>query len=151
MKPAGRASNQRFGLLVSTILSRAKLRAVVSFLLLTLLCPLALSQHRRAAAAGANTEPAPLKGVVISFHGTLQELSKKSLLLAADDNKLVTMRRSSKTKYFSGDKEIKAGEVFVNDVVSVDASEDNDLKFLAVTIRLDAVQPARKDRALITR
>jgi hypothetical protein len=122
-------------------------------MLLALVCPVAgLAQHRRAAAAtGATAEPAPLKGVVISFHGTVQELSKKSLMLTADDNKLVTMRRSSKTKYFNGDKEIKAGDVFVNDVVSIDASEDNDLKFLAVTIRLDAVQPARKDPTLITR
>ena len=103
------------------------------------------------AAGGATAEPAPLKGVVISFHGTLQELSKKSLILAADDNKLVTMRRSFKTKYFNGDKAIKAGDVFVNDVVSIDASEDNDLKFLAVSIRLDATQPARKEPTLVTR
>jgi len=73
------------------------------------------------------------------------------MLLADDDHKLVTLRRSSKTKHGNGDQEIKAGDVFVNDMVTVEASQDSDLKFLAITVTLNASQPARKDPALMTR
>jgi len=69
----------------------------------------------------------------------------------SDDNKLMTMRRSSKTKFLSGDQEIKAKDVSVDDKVTIDAVEDNDLKFLAVAVRLDAVQPPKKEKTLIAR
>jgi hypothetical protein len=118
--------------------------------LLVAVCPLP-AQHRRAAGGGSTVSPAPLKDVIISFHGTLAELSKKDVQLVSDDNKLMTMRRSSKTKFLSGDQEIKAKDVGVDDKVTIDAVEDNDMKFLAVAVRLDAVQPPKKDRTLIAR
>jgi len=108
-------------------------------------------QHRRGGTGAAASAPQPLKGVVISFHGTLQDLSKKSILLASDENQLVTIRRSSKTKFLSPDHEIKADEVAAGDKVTIDATEDNDLKFLALSVRLDAVQPPEKPRTLVTR
>jgi len=118
--------------------------------LIAVVCPLS-AQHRRAAGGGSTVSPAPLKDVIISFHGTLAELSKKDVQLVSDDNKLMTMRRSSKTKFLSGDQEIKAKDVGVDDKVTIDAVEDNDMKFLAVAVRLDAVQPPKKDRTLIAR
>ena len=118
--------------------------------LLVVVCPLS-AQHRRAAGGGSAVSPAPLKDVIISFHGALAELSKKDIQLVSDDNKLMIMRRSSKTKFLSGDQELKAKDVSVDDKVTIDAVEDNDLKFLAVAVHLDAVQPPKKDRTLIAR
>lgn len=118
--------------------------------LIALACPLS-AQHRRAAGSGATVSPAPLKDVIISFHGTLAELSKKDLQLVSDDNKLMIMRRSSKTKFLNGDQELKAKDVGVDDKVTIDAVEDNDMKFLAVAVHLDAVQPPKKDKTLIAR
>jgi hypothetical protein len=118
--------------------------------LIAVVCPLS-AQHRRAAGNSSTVSPAPLKDVIISFHGTLAELSKKDIQLVSDDNKLMIMRRSSKTKFLSGDQELKAKDVDVDDKVTIDAVEDNDMKFLAVAVHLDAVQPPKKDRTLIAR
>jgi len=129
----------------------SRLFASVALLALVSVAP-ASAQRRRAGGGGASATPAPLKGVVISFHGTLQSVSKKTILLASDDdNHLVTLRRTSKTSFFSGDQQIKASDVSADDKVTIDATEDNDLKFLAVTVRLDPSQPPKKDRTLITR
>lgn len=107
--------------------------------------------HRAGASTGASTRPVPLKGVIVSFHGTLSSLSRKAIVLESDDNRTLTMRRSSKTKFMSGDEEIKASDIEVEEKVTIDASEDVDLKFLAVAVRLDPGQTPKKARGLIVR
>ena len=71
--------------------------------LIAVACPLS-AQHRRAAGGGSTVSPAPLKDVIISFHGALAELSREDIRLVSGDNKLMIMRRSSKTKFLSGDQ-----------------------------------------------
>jgi hypothetical protein len=118
--------------------------------ILVLLCatPI-LAQHGRRAATTSTPVAAPLKGVTISFHGTVKEISKNVILLQADDTQLMTIRRTKKTKFVDGDQSIKGEEVDLDSLATVDVVEDNDLKFLALTVKLDPVE--KKPRTLITR
>jgi hypothetical protein len=124
------------------------MRGVAAAVLL-FLSPLLVHAQRGRRPTTSITAP-PLKGVVISFHGTLKELSKKTILLQTEDNQLVTLRRSSKTKFVNHDGPIRADDVDADDTVTIDATEDNDLKLLATSVRLDAPAP-RKDPALVPR
>ncbi len=126
-------------------------RGVVPAAVLVLLCPiLTHAQRGRRGATGSTVSAPPLKGVVISFHGTLKELSKKTILLQTDDNQIVTLRRTGKTKFLDNDQPVKADDVDLDDKVTIDATEDNDLKLLATTVRRDPAPP-RKEPALVTR
>jgi hypothetical protein len=107
------------------------------------------AQRGRRGAASSTMNAPPLKGVTISFHGTVKEVTKKLMLLQADDNQLMTFRCTSKTKFFDGDQNIKGNEVDLDSAATVDVVEDNDLKFLALTVRLDPSQ--KKPHGLITR
>ena len=78
-----------------------------------------------------------MQGVVITVHGKLKELKKKQLVVLGDDEKLWTLRRTSKTKFFRGDKEVKPFEIDLESVVNVDISEDNDLKFQALIVKAE--------------
>lgn len=115
-----------------------------------LLCPAIAEAQRMRRSANGTASPLPLKGVVISFHGVLKELSKKTILLQTDDQQLVTLRRSSKTKFLRQDQEIKADDFDLDDKVTIDATEDNDLKFLAMAVHMDP-GPPKKEPALVTR
>jgi len=76
--------------------------------ILALLCATRLpAQRSRHGAATSTISPPPLKGVTISFHGTVKEVSKKVVLLQADDDQLMTFRRTSKTKFVDGDQNVK--------------------------------------------
>jgi len=118
-------------------------------LLLLLLCPV-LAHAQRGRRGGTTITAPPLKGVVITFHGALKELSKKTILLQTDDNQLVTLRRTSKTKFLRQDQQLKADDFDLEDKVSVDATEDNDLKLLAMAVHMGP-GPPRKEPTLVTR
>ena len=90
------------------------------------------------AGGGAGRGPIPLKGVVIAVHGKLKNLTKKQIDVLADDEKLWTLRRTSKTKFYRDDKEVKPFEIDLESIVSVDISEDNDLKFQALAVKAEA-------------
>ncbi len=110
-------------------------------LLSLLLAPSELSAQRGrrggGSAAGGARVPLPMQGVVITVHGKLKELKKKQLVVLGDDEKLWTLRRTSKTKFFRGDKEVKPFEIDLESVVNVDISEDNDLKFQALIVKAE--------------
>ena len=127
--------------------------ATFAGVLLLLLCPMlvyAQRGRRGSGASGSTVTAPPLKGVVITFHGALKELSKKTILLQTDDNQLVTLRRTSKTKFMKQDQKLKADDFDLEDKVSIDATEDNDLKLLAMAVHMDP-GPPRKEPALVTR
>jgi hypothetical protein len=118
--------------------------------ILALLCaPQVAAQRGRRTAAAPTANTPPLKGVTLSFHGTVKEVTKKLILLQADDNQLMTFRRTSKTKFVDGDQKIKGNEVDLDSTATIDVVEDNDLKLMALTVRLDPSQ--KKPRTLITR
>lgn len=124
-------------------------RGVVYAAILILFCANHLCAQRGRRGATSTVVAAPLKGVTISFHGTVKEVTKKVILLQADDNQLMTFRRTSKTKFVDGSENIKGNEVDLDSPATVDVVEDNDLKFLALTVKLDPIE--KKPRTLVTR
>jgi hypothetical protein len=55
------------------------------------------------------------------------------------------MRVSGKTKYYKGNEPIKATDIDIETPVTVDASEDSDLKFTAINVIVDV--PKKNDDA----
>lgn len=94
----------------------------------------ARGRHGTAAASG----PQPIKGLVVTLHGAVKKLTKNEILIQSDEDQLVTLRCSKKTKFSDADGEIKRTAIDLESRVTIDASEDNDLKLLALTIKVDA-------------
>jgi hypothetical protein len=65
------------------------------------------------------------------------KLSKKEIMLETDDDQTVSIRRSGKTKFLKGTQSIKASDIDLETLVTVDASEDADLKLTAISVTVD--------------
>lgn len=112
---------------------------LLAMMLVCLITPLLEGQYprtRRGIATGSG--PAAYKGLVVTFHGALKKLTKKEILIESDDNQLLTMRCSRKTRFEDRDGDIKPSDIDLESRVSVDASEDVDLKLLAIEVTVDA-------------
>ena len=72
-----------------------------------------------------------------SFHGKLKELNSKEILIETEDDQTVSIHRSRKTKFLKGKESIKASDIDLETLVTVDASEDVDLKLTAVSVTVD--------------
>jgi hypothetical protein len=72
-----------------------------------------------------------------SFHGKLKDLTSKEIMIETDDNQTVSIRRSRKTKFLKGKDPIKASDIDLETLVTVDAGEDPDLKLTAVDVIVD--------------
>ena len=117
--------------------------ALVTFAMAALCVPELDAQRGRrggGTTAGGAQAPSPLHGVVIAVHGKLKDLTKKSIVVLADDNKFMTLRRTSKTKFYREGKQIKSFEIDLESLVTVDVSEDTDLKFLALTVKAEPTE-----------
>jgi hypothetical protein len=101
-------------------------------------------QYRgRRGPANATARAGGIQGLVVTFRGSLKKLTKKELLIQSDENQLMTIRCSGKTKFLDKDnKAIKPSDIDLETVVSVDASEDLDSKLMAVMVRV-VVAPAK--------
>lgn len=82
----------------------------------------------------------PLRGLYVTFHGKLKSLNKKALLLEQDGGKILTFRRDKKTRFAEGTSLIKDTDVDLESMVTVFATEDNDLKLLAAGVLVDPGQ-----------
>lgn len=106
-------------------------------LLLTALLAGQYRGRRGGAAPDATPHPDAYKGAVVTFQGALKKLSKKEiLLLDAENDQLLTFRRNKTTKFFEDGKEVKASVLALESTVSIDATEDVDLKLLAMAVRV---------------
>jgi hypothetical protein len=81
--------------------------------------------------------PTAYKDVAGSFHGKLKDLSDKEIMIETDENQIVSIRRSRKTKFMKDGKMIKASGIDIEAPVTIDASEDTDLKLTAVNVIVD--------------
>jgi hypothetical protein len=72
-----------------------------------------------------------------SFHGKLKELSKKEIMIETDDDQIVSIHRTGKTKFLKGTQSIKASDIDIETPVTVDASEDVDLSLTARSVTVD--------------
>ncbi|HTC35862.1 MAG TPA: hypothetical protein VK724_20970 [Bryobacteraceae bacterium] len=121
------------------------LRAV---LLLGAILPAILSAqsvYRTRRGAPGTPVPPAYKDVAGSFHGKLKQLTKKDIMIETEDEQTVSMRVSGKTKYYKGNEPIKATDIDIETPVTVDASEDSDLKFTAINVIVDV--PKKNDDA----
>jgi hypothetical protein len=107
---------------------------------LILLIPFGLSSQtrgRRGGASKAPSHPEAFKGVVVTFDGTLKKLTKKEITIEASSNhELVTFRRNKTTKFLENDADIKPEAIDLEAAVTVDATEDVDLKLMAVSVKV---------------
>jgi len=72
-----------------------------------------------------------------SFHGKLKELTAKEITITTDDDQVVSIHRSRKTKFLKGTETIKPSDIDLETPVTVDASEDVDLTLTAVSVTVD--------------
>jgi hypothetical protein len=95
------------------------------------------SRARRGGPATATARAPGIQGLIVTFHGALKKLTKKEILIESDENQLMTMRVSGKTKFLDKDnKKIKPTDIDLETVVSIDASEDLDTKLMAINVRV---------------
>lgn len=115
------------------------LRKLVSICLVCLFSLVLLGQ-RRGRPAYTAPQATAIKGLVVTFHGVLKKLTKKEMLLESDENQLLTIRCSRKTKFNDQDGEIKPSDIDLESRISVDASEDVDLKLMAINVKVESTR-----------
>ena len=120
-----------------------------------LLLAVALNAQHYSRRPLSNNSASPLpeyQGLTATFHGKLKEITKKEIILLNDDDQTVSIRRNAKTKFFSKDaKEVKATELETDTVVTIDVSQDNDLKPTALKVAADAGQKPKEKPELVKR
>jgi hypothetical protein len=84
-------------------------------------------------------------GVAGSFHGKLKDLTGKEITIETDEDQVLTLHRSRKTKFFKGTDEIKPSDIDLETPVTVDAKEEVDLSLTAVAVTVDT--PKKKDQS----
>jgi hypothetical protein len=73
-----------------------------------------------------------------SFHGKLKDLTSKEITIATDDDQIVTIHRTRKTKFLKGTQNIKPSDIDLEQMVTVEASEEPaDLSLTALSVTVD--------------
>ena len=101
--------------------------------------------RRRGVNPGSPGTLGAYQGVVVTFHGKLKDRDKQKIDIETDENQVVEIRVSGKTKFLKNGKAIKASDIDLETHVTVDASEDKDLSVLAVAVTVDP--PPQKTEA----
>ena len=81
-----------------------------------------------------------------SFHGKLKELTSKEIMIETDDDQMVSIHRSRKTKFLKGTQAIKASDIDIETPVTVDATEEVDLSLSAVTVTVDTPKKSAENK-----
>jgi hypothetical protein len=87
--------------------------------------------------------PGAYKNVAGSFRGKLKDLNSKEITIETDDDQVVSIHRTRKTK---GTQTIKPSDIDLETVVTVDASEDVDLSLTAVSVTVDPPKKSAEDK-----
>ncbi len=90
--------------------------------------------------------PGAYKNVAGSFRGKLKDLSSKEITIETDDDQVVSIHRTRKTKFLKGTQTIKPSDIDLETVVTVDASEDVDLSLTAVSVTVDPPKKNAEDK-----
>ncbi len=117
------------------------LKLARAFAVLGVLLPaLLLAQYYPRARPGripGTPNPGAYKDVAGSFHGKLKDLTSKEITIETDDDQVVSIHRSRKTKFLKGTQTIKPSDIDLETPVTVDAAEDVDLSLTAVSVTVD--------------
>ena len=106
---------------------------------------LALEQLRRESRTEGDAESSPFDAVLYGHSAainsptfqSLKDLSSKQITIQTDDDQIITIHRSRKTKFLKGTQTIKPSDIDIETPVTVDASEDVDLSLTAVSVTVD--------------
>lgn len=108
---------------------------VFTGLLLPALLP--AQYYPRSRGLGPSTPHPGAYNVAGSFHGKLKDLTNKEITIETDDDQVVSIHRSRKTKFYKGAKTIKPSDIDLETPITVDAAEDVDLSLTAVSVTVD--------------
>ncbi|MEO7146193.1 MAG: hypothetical protein ABI165_22080 [Bryobacteraceae bacterium] len=92
--------------------------------------PLPFPRHGK---SSKESTSAPLS----TAEGILEKIDQKSLVLRADDTRVLTYKLTDKTKFVRESKPMKATELRPGDKLQVDASEDSDGYLYAVNVQFE--------------
>jgi hypothetical protein len=95
---------------------------------------------------GPGTPNPSAYNVAGSFHGKLKELSNKEITIQTEDDQVVSIHRSRKTKFLKGTQSIKASDIDLETPVTVDATEEVDLSLTAVSVTVDTPKKSAENK-----
>lgn len=119
-------------------------------ILIAVLMPAILSgqygypRARRSGSANQTKNTGAYGGPAVSFHGKLKELTKREIVIETDDDQALSIGRYRKTKFLKDNREIKAADIPMGASLTVDVTQDPDLKPLAVNVFVDPVKNPAK-------
>ncbi|MGI8741620.1 MAG: hypothetical protein ACR2NN_03420 [Bryobacteraceae bacterium] len=95
---------------------------------------------RRGASPKFDSPTGTYKDLAGTFHGKLKDITGKEIVIENEQNQIVSIRRTRKTRFLKDEREIKPSEIARDTSVTVDAAEDIDLKPMALTVTVDSAQ-----------
>jgi hypothetical protein len=85
---------------------------------------------------------AQLQQPLATFTGTVQEMDGKTLILEVEDSNPLPFVCTHKTRYYDGNKKIKASDIKPGDRVSIDTKRYPDGELEAINVRLEHKKPS---------
>ncbi len=82
---------------------------------------------------------------LVSMRGTLRSIDKKKILIDASEDQILTFKRSKKTKFLKGEKEIEPDDFPDGAAVTIDASRAQNGDYDAVNVFLGEPPNSGKD------
>jgi len=125
---------------MASMLSRRSFAAVLALALSGALA--AQTYPRRRPNTGPGDRLDSYKGVAGTFHGKMKDISGKEIVIENEDEQLVSIRRSGKTKFLKDSKPVKPSDIEAGTPLTIEAVEDLDLSIVALTVTVDP--PAKK-------
>jgi hypothetical protein len=110
---------------------------LATFLGVLLPALLAAQYYPRPGIVRGSPHPGSYKDVAGSFRGKLKDLSSKEITIETDDDQIVSIHRSRKTKFFKGTQAIKPSDIEMGTPVIVDAIEEVDLSLTARSVTVE--------------
>lgn len=97
------------------------------------------TRERRSASPRQGLNTTAVKDLAGTFRGTLKDLTSKEIVIQNEEIQTVSIRRNRKTKFLSDEREIKASEIPLDTPVTIEATQDIDLKPMAISVTGDSV------------
>ena len=101
-------------------------------------------RSRRQGSANQTRNTGVYGGPAVTFHGKLKNLTKKEIVIETEDDQAIEIRRYHKTKFMKDDREIKPADIPIGSSLTVDVTQDPDLKPVAVNVFVDPVKAQAK-------
>ena len=122
---------------------RSSLGAVLATLLVPVLLPAQYGYPRipRTRGARPTANAGAYGGPAVTFHGKLKQISNKEVVIVSDEDQEIVLRRTHKTKFLKGDKEIKPADIPEGTALTLDVTKDPDMKPVALNVFVDQPKP----------